>query len=97
MNNIFKGCASLLIIPDVSKWNINLSEFSNITSSNYNSIKIVETNSLLSENIEEYSNLNENSTSLKGNTDIKLFDEYNFRDSQNEELDEYYENFYKLK
>ena len=94
INNIFKGCDSLLIIPNVSKWNINLSECSIISSSDYNYIKTVETNSLLSDTNIKISNLSEDSSSLKENNDIKLLDNNNFIDSQNGELDEYYENFY---
>ena len=78
-------------IPDISKWNINFPEESDISS--FNSIKDVKTSSLLSG--ETYSNLFEDLSLPKDNNDAKLLENNNFLDnSKNEELDDYYNNFY---
>ena len=81
-------------IPDISKWNINFSEESYISS--FNSIKKVETSSLLSGEIIKNSNLIEDLASPKDNNNIKSLDNNYFSDnSVNEELNDYYDNFYK--
>ena len=94
INNIFRGCNSLLIIPDVSKWNINFSEISDFSSSSYISNKNYES-SLKSEEFIDYSDLSQYSSSFKTNNDIILFEKNNLNDiSKNEELEDYYDNFY---
>ncbi len=93
INNIFKGCNSLLIYPDISKWNINISEISNISSSNNHSIKIIETNSLISKKI-NYSSLSDNSNVVKNCNDSKSLEDNNFNDNLGNEMNEFYENFY---
>ena len=95
IKNIFQGCNSLLIIPDISKWNLDFSEFpkSNPSSSNI-SMRIVNSDSLLSE---EYINLNisENPNVINQN-DINLIENNNdFGNSQKNDLENYYDNFYK--
>ena len=100
LNNIFKGCNSLLIIPDFSKWNINIpNECINIPTFNSNSISIkqVKSNSLLSEeDIIKLSNLHEDLSCLKDNNNIKSSENINSIDfsNNNEELNDYYDNFY---
>ena len=91
INNIFKGCNSLLIIPDISKWNVDIQEIPDVSSSNYNSIKIDKTDSISSEIL--YSSIYEDISSLKDNKDMKLIENNNFMQSKNE-LDDYYDNFY---
>jgi len=94
INNIFKGCDSLLIYPNISKWNINISETSDISSSSYNFIKTLKTNTLLSEDI-EYSNLSDNLNEVKNYCNyIKLNEDSIFNDNSNNELNDFYENFY---
>ena len=94
INNIFKQCNSLLIIPDISKWNINLTENINTSSIESIFIKTVNSDSLLSGNIVKYSNISEKSSSLKENNNIELFENNNYIGSKNEELENYYDNFY---
>ena len=95
INNIFKGFDSLLIVPNISKWNIDLSECLYSSSKNSISIKIIKSNSLYSEkDIIKFSNLSEESPPLKSNNDAILFGNNDFKDSKNEELDDYYNNFY---
>ena len=88
--NIFKGCNSLLIFPDISKWNISYSECFKFSSFNSNSISIkeIKSDSIISEDIMENSNLSNDLFSLEDNNhENKGF-------SNNEELDDYYDNFY---
>ena len=94
INNIFKGCDSLLSIPDVSKWNINLPENSYPSSLNF--IKEIKNDSISSEEIiKNNPSLFEDLTSLKDNNSIKTFEPNNFPDnSTNQELNDYYDNFY---
>ena len=94
-NNIFRGCTSLLIIPNISKWNINLPECFDSSLGSIYSIKPVKTDSVISENIIQSSNLSNNSSPSKYINNI-LLDEnnYNLLNSKNEDLDDYYENFY---
>ena len=95
INNIFKGCKSLLIIPDLSKWNIDFSKYFNISSSSDFCCEIIKTDSLLSENIIKNYSLSELSSSSKSNNDIIPFDNNIFIDnSKDENLDDYYDNFY---
>ena len=95
INNIFKGCKSLLIIPDLSKWNIDFSKYFNISSSSDFSCEIIKTDSLLSENIIKNYSLSEHSSSSKINNDIISFDNNTYIDnSKDENLDDYYDNFY---
>ena len=76
-------------IPDISKWNINLPEDSNISS--FNSIKKVETSSLLTGEIIKNSKLIEDLALPKDNNNIKPLDNKYFSDnSKNEELDDYH-------
>ena len=94
INNIFKGCDSLIIYPNISNWNINISETSDISSSNYNFVKTLKTNTLLSEKI-VYSNLSDNLNGEKNYcNDIKLNEDSIFNDNSNNELNDFYENFY---
>jgi len=90
INNIFKGCNSLLIIPDISKWNPHLNEDLNISSSLTYSITIEsnKNDSFKSKDNRSHSNLPENSSSLKANSDISVFSK------NNNELDEFYDNFF---
>ena len=93
INNIFKGCNSLLIIPDISKWNISNPESVITPSLNSNSysfsIKEIKSDSILSENIMENAELSRNFSSFNynNNNENKGF-------SNDEELDNYYDNFY---
>jgi len=82
-----------LIYPDLSKWNINITEYSDISSSSYNFIQTNETNSLLSEEI-NVSNLSDKLSNMKDYNDIKLNEYNNINDNSKNELDDYYDNFY---
>jgi len=96
IDNIFKGCNSILIIPDISKWKIKIKEdlnFSSFISSQY-SIKEFKSDSVISENKKVYSNSSEDSSSLKGNNNINSVDNINLTDSSNNEELDYYDNFY---
>ena len=88
VNNIFKGCNSLLIIPDISKWNINNPECFNISTLNSNSFKEIKSDSMISEEFMKNSDLCKDLSSLKDD------DNENKGFSNNEELDDYYDNFY---
>ena len=89
-NNIFKGCNSLLTIPDISKWNINLSEcFNSLLSSSY-SIRTIKTDSIISENTIKSSN----SSSFNNNNILLVENNISLLNSKTEDLDDYYENFY---
>ena len=90
INNIFKGCNSLLIIPDISKWNISITENFKTSSFNSNSISIkeIKSDSIILENNLENSNLSKDFSSLKDD------DNENKGFSNDEELDDYYDNFY---
>ena len=98
INNIFKGCNSLIIIPDISKWNIiNIPEDLKISSFSSNSISIKEIKSDLkiSEDNMKSSISPEDSSSLKDNKAINSFENINTTYfSNNEELADYYDNFY---
>ena len=87
INNIFKGCNSLLIILDISKWNINITDWPNISS--------YKAESLISEDILKSFNLSQDSISLEGNNDFNQLKNNSKDNSGNEELDDYYDNFYK--
>jgi len=95
INNIFKGCKSLLIVPNISKWNTNISEINISSSLNSSSlsIKLIKSDSLISGEIE---NLNspKDSSSSENNKDKNPIENIN-NISTNEELDDYYENFYQ--
>ena len=80
------------MIPDISKWNINLSEvihdLSNISSKI--SINKIESNSLLSED-----NLSQDLFSLKDSNDTTSIVNSNLiYNVEEKELDNYYDNFY---
>ena len=90
INNIFKGCNSLLIIPDISKWNVEFQEFSDVSSSSCNSFEIEKIDSISSEIL--YSSIHEDIPSLKDNKDMKKIENNNF--IENNELDDFYDNFY---
>ena len=95
MNSLFVGCKSLIDIPDISNWKLNLNvikesifQLSSNDSSNFLlniSSKICET--------EEYSNLKffEKQDMTVDNHNIIKSDEY-FKES--EEYNDYYDNFY---
>ena len=90
-NYIFKGCDSLLIIPDISKWNINLFNWPNNLSD--------KTESTLSLDNLKSSDLSNDLLSFKENNDFNLFKnnisiENSIDNSGNEDLDDYYDNFY---
>ena len=90
INYIFKGCNSLLIIPDISKWNASDPEFFNDSAFNSISISIkeIKSDSIISENIMENSDLYEDLSSLEDNNDE------NKGFINNENLGDYYDNFY---
>ena len=90
IKNIFKGCNSLIIIPNISKWNISNAECFNISSFNSNSISIKEnkSDSIISEYIIKNSDLSKDLSSLKDNDDENKYF------SNDEKLDDYYDNFY---
>ena len=90
INNIFRGCNSLLIFPDISKWNINIPEYidnSSFKSNSISNIDIIKDSNLsegLSFSIDNGTiNLSENTISI---------DFCNKNDE--EELNDYYDNFY---
>jgi len=79
------------------KWNINFDEEAYISSFNSNSISIkeIKSESLLSEEIIKNSNILEDSSSSKDNNNIQSLETENYLDnSKNEEIDDYYDNFY---
>ena len=96
INNIFKGCNSLLIIPDISKWNIDNPKVLNIPSSNTDSISIkeIKSDSILSQDIIEPYNLPEDSTSSKSIYERAPENNSSLDSSKNNELDDFYDNFY---
>ena len=99
IKDMFKGCNSLLSIPDVSKWNINISKELNIFSFNSDllSIKSIKSDSVISDNMMKNFILPKDSFSFKNNNDSKSFENEIITitdDSKNEELYDYYENFY---
>ena len=69
INNIFRGCNSLLSIPDISKWNIDIPEESKISSLNQ-FIKEIKSDLQKSDDIAKKSNSSNDSSSLKDNNDI---------------------------
>ena len=81
---IFKGCNSLLLFPDISKWNIYLTESFNSSSSSNISIKTGKRDSELSKSFIESSSKSENLSSLKDNNEIESPENNN----------DFYENFY---
>ena len=83
-----------MIYPDISKWNIIISEYSDISSINYNCIKELETDSLISEKTIKYFNLSENLINVKDYNDIKSYENNNSNDNSKNEFDDYYDNFY---
>ena len=83
-----------MIYPDISKWNIIISEYSDISSINYNCIKELETDSLISEKTIKYFNLSENLINVKDYNDIKSYENNNSNDKSKNEFDDYYDNFY---
>ena len=91
--NIFKGCNSLLIYPDISKWNISNPEFFKTVSFNSNSfsIKEIKSDSLILGDTMEKLNLSKDLSFLKDENNEK---EENKLFSNNEESDDYYDNFY---
>jgi len=87
-------------MPDISKWNIYFPEDPNCFSSfNFNSnsisIKEIKSDSLISGDIEDNSNSHENSPSLENNN-YNILSEDNIASnfSNNEKLEDYYDNFY---
>jgi len=84
INNIFKGCNSLLIIPDISKWNITLSENNSISSSDISIKNLNSENSLISNLSSDFSLEDYNKSELSKNNN-----------SNDNSIDEFYDNFYK--
>ena len=84
----------ILIIPDISKWNISNPECFNTSSfnSNSNSISIKEnkSDSIMSEDIMINSNLSKDISSLK---DINNNNK-DFSKDEDQEFSDYYDNFY---
>ena len=92
INNIFKGCDSLLIIPDISKWNINIPpECISIPSFNSNSLVIKTYSSNLSEELPSMKNsINSDNNTTSPENDNTI----DFSKNNNEDLNDYYDNFY---
>ena len=104
INHIFEGCSSLLIIPDISKWQINsknndkkeyvLSKESNHSNNN----RLLTDSQFLSKF--ELSNISKdfNDYDKLSNIDISILNNFenNMKDGPfiNEEVTDYYENFY---
>ena len=86
MNNIFKGCNSLLIIPDISKWNADISDLLKNLSSQ---LKLESNSSDLSKDYPSFQGSNAFSSSENNYNDNSI------NISGNEKLDDYYDNFYK--
>ena len=91
VKNIFKGCNSLIIIPDISKWKKNINNCFDVISD--------KTESLLGEEIKKSSDLSKDSFPFEGNNDFNSFNN-NYKDNsiditENKDLDDYYDNFYK--
>ena len=96
LNYIFKGCNSLLSIPDISKWNITFPETSSNPSFGYNSIKKNKSDSLSFEDIIKNYELSGETSSLLKNNDYNKSENNNLLDnSKNDNLEDYYDNFYK--
>ena len=94
INNIFKGCNSLIIIPDISKWKISITDWSNFSDISYDNYYYNKTDLLLSKDILKYSDFTKDSILSYDNEDFSSI-ENKIDNSGNEELDDYYDNFYK--
>ena len=84
-------------MPDISKWNAIFPEKLNISSFNSNSISIkdIKSDSIIQEDIIEYSKSMNDSYSLEDNNDNKSFEYISSTFiSNNSELNEYYDHFY---
>ena len=101
INNIFKGCSTLLSFPDISKWNIH-----NITDKNIINISIEKSSSSNYSSIEENKNYkdsyNINSSSFLNNvekSDFNNTNEYKVEDvtffQEDNSLTLFYDNFYE--
>ena len=90
INNIFKGCDSLLIIPDISKWKANISDLlKNISHKIESQLELESNSSDLSKDYPPFQGSNAFSSSENNYNDNSI------NNSGNEELDDYYDNFYK--
>ena len=101
MNQIFYGCSSLLIHPDFSKWNINKNTNKYFSFSSLSNIDITSSNSYnsYSDNadsliINSISSINYKSVELETNIILNSIFDSNFY--YKEELNDYYEEFFKL-
>ena len=108
IKDMFYSCYSLLLFPDVSKWNFknikninifpSLDYYINASSSDYNSISKNNNDSIsfsIINNIFSYSNNSNSKIIIYYNEHYKeneIFDKNNF---YGDDLDEYYDNFYK--
>ena len=101
INNIFKGCSSLLSYPDISNWH-----FHNITDKNINNISIEKSSSFNYSSIEDNKNYtdsyNINSSSFLNKiekSDFNNINEYKVEDVQffqeDNSLTSFYDNFYQ--
>ena len=89
VNHMFYGCSSLITMPDISKWKINNEDFS-LISNNFSS----------SSSIFSGSSDNNLISSFKSDNNINKYEKVGFEDFnifekiENEELNNYYDNFY---
>ena len=101
INNIFKGCSSLLSFPDISIWNIHNKNDKNIinisieksSSFNYSSKEDNE-NNIDSYNINSSSFLNNKETSDYNNMNEYKIEDVTFYQEDNS-LNLFYDNFYE--
>ena len=110
LNCIFENCSLLtfipniskwkfnykikIIIPDISKWKISITDWSNFSDISYDNYYYNKKDSFLSRDFLKSSDFTKDSILSNDNEDFSSIE--NKKDnSGNEELDDYYDNFYK--
>ena len=98
MDDIFYGCKSLILLPNITKWNISKLENKQDTLSLFSSEKKENSlsNSLnYNESSQRYSNsLSINKEEKENNTFLNTFINPDSFNNNDDELNDYYENFF---
>ena len=98
LNYLFYGCSSLLILPDISEWNIKTNKNENFIFSISSSIIYSDLNSFSNSNnaIIKKSALSDNSDSSEVRNSYLDFNDLNkyFSDKSGNDSNIYYDNFY---
>ena len=101
ITDLFYGCSSLLILPDISKWNIDNINidllFKNNNVDSTPSLENILSISELTISSKDLITISSSNSSINNNCNNKSFSEIDndfLFEKQNEDLGEYYDNFY---